>query len=371
MNYKDKLNELRTGIDKIDEDLVKLFEERLEICDAVADVKGQGNIPVTDTSREKEVINKAVKLIKDNNKADIIAYVQSIMSLSTLRQNRKLMPENDLIFPESQAAKKDNINVGFQGVAGAWGEQGAIQMFPNAKTECLDYFEDVFTAVKNEQVDFGVVPIENSQTGAIGEVYDLLRTHGCYIVGQTWVEVAHCLLANKGAEINSIREVFSHPEGFRQCHQFLKNKNWDLTASKNTAIAAQSVAQKDDKRYGAIGSRRAAELYNLDVIASDIIDNPSNRTRFISIAKNPIYDNNSETVSITFSTAHKSGALCMVLQAFMLAGINLSRIESRPVNNDKYRFFADLQANILNETTLNILKQASVQCDYFEILGCY
>ncbi|MCL1964699.1 MAG: hypothetical protein FWF69_06530, partial [Firmicutes bacterium] len=274
-------------------------------------------------------------------------------------------------FPAPVPKKEGAVTAAFQGVPGAWSEHSAMRLFPRASLLAVDYFEDVIKAVAEGSADYGVLPIENAQTGAIGEVYDLLRTHACSIVGQMWVAIKQCLLAPEGAKLSDIREVFSHPEGFGQCRRFLKNRGWELTACRNTAYAARMVAERGERRCAAIGSRRAAQVHGLCVLAPDIMDNPGNRTRFIAIAAAPSYDEKCDTTCVTFSTQHRSGALCAVLQSFMLSGLNLTRIESRPVSAERYRFFADLQANILSPQTMDALRQAAAHCEYFEILGCY
>lgn len=371
MDCKEKLLGLRQNIDEVDRDMLDLFGRRMMISEQIADVKSAGNIAVTDESREQQVLDRTAAAVSENNRADALAFMRTLMALSRLRQNTRMMPSSGLLFPKSAEAPAKKLSIAFQGVVGAWSEQAAQQLFPGSPLQSCDYFEDVFEIVKSGQADFGVLPIENSQTGAIGEVYDLLRRHGCYITGQTWVTVSQCLLACEGATVSDIREIFSHPEGFNQCRRYLKGRNWTLTSCRNTAYAAKMVAEKQDLKNAAIGSRNAAKAHGLTVISPDITDNANNQTRFIAIAANPIYDENSDITSITFSTAHKSGALCAVLQSFMLSGINLSRIESRPVSAGKYRFFADLQANILEERTLDALRLASAHCDYFEVLGCY
>ncbi|MDR3148429.1 MAG: prephenate dehydratase, partial [Oscillospiraceae bacterium] len=261
--------------------------------------------------------------------------------------------------------------VAFQGVPGAWSEHTAIKLFPDRERIACEYFEDVFNAVKTGRAAYGVLPVENSRTGAIGEVYDLLRRHACYIVDQMWVSVKQCLLGVPGATIADIREVRSHPEGLSQCSRFLKGKNWDQTSVRNTAVAAKMTAESKDARYAAIGSKRAAEVYGLDVIADNIADDSKNRTRFIAIAAEPFYDEKSNIVTVSFTTAHKAGALCDTLQAFQLAGVNLTRLESRPGSQGKYRFFADLNASITDTAAREAIAQAVAQSDYFEVLGCY
>jgi chorismate mutase/prephenate dehydratase len=371
MSSKEELQALRQNVDQVDTGIIDLFERRMELSEQIAQVKAAGNIAVLDRAREREALEAAAASVRAENRSDTIALMRTLIALSRLRQLQKLSLVSPVTLPPSAPPKTGMATVAYQGVSGAWSEHGAQRLFPDGQLVRRDYFEDVFEAVKSGQADFGVLPIENSQTGAIGEVYDLLRRYACYITGEVWVAIAQCLLVRKGTALKDIREVYSHPEGFSQCRRYLKNKNWELTACHNTAYAAQTVTRQKSSRYAAIGSRKAAEAHDLEVLVPDIMDNPNNRTRFIAIAAQPFYDETCSATSITFSTAHKSGALCSVLQSFMLAGINLSRIESRPVSSDHYRFFADLEANVLQDETREALEQAAMQCDYFEILGCY
>ncbi len=371
MNNKEKLEVLRQDIDSVDRELVTLFGKRMNAVKEIGRIKTEGNMAILDKDREQKVIEKALALADDELKAETISFMRTLMALSKMKQSKDMSMTSPVDFPASAAKKTENIKVAYQGVTGAWSQQGAVRLFPQAELCQFEYFEDVFNVVKSGGADYGVLPIENSQTGAIGEVYDLLKKHSCYIVGEVWITIAQCLLATQGTELADIREVFSHPEGFGQSRRFLKGKNWDLTACRNTAVAAQMVAEKNSPKYAAIGSRQAAQAYGLNVLVPDIMDSANNKTRFIVIAGQPIYDESCSITSVTFSTAHKSGALCAVLESFMLAGINLTRIESRPVSQDRYRFFADLQTNILAESTRDALSQAATQCDYFEVLGCY
>jgi chorismate mutase/prephenate dehydratase len=246
-----------------------------------------------------------------------------------------------------------------------------ISLYPEAEKLAVSYFEDVFIAVREKRADYGIVPIENSTTGAIGETYDLLRKYGCFIVGRIWIEARQCLLAVPGTGLSDIREVFSHPEGFKQCMAFLHGRAWDQTACNNTAMAAEAVAKAGSARNAAIGSRRAGELNGLEVLAPDIMDSAENKTSFVVIATQPEYDESSDLISITFSTAHRSGALCEALLPFMAMDLNLMRIESRPAGPGKYRFFVEVGGNILDENVITALRQVDAVCEYFEVLGCY
>ena len=368
-NPKEELQALRNKIDDIDQGIIALFRERMAVVGQVAGQKQAANMGVTDEGRERQVLQNAAKLAGEGLENSAMVLMSTLMALSRGQQAAMLYEGGKSLLPPPQ--RSAHPRAAFQGVPGAWGEQAARSLFPDKELVNYELFEDVFRAVKEGEAGHGALPLENAQTGAIGEVYDLLRRHGCFIVGQAWVEIRHCLLVRPGTRMEDIRKVMSHPEGFRQCYGFLKGHPWDRTTCTNTAVAAQQVAARNDNRGAAVGSRRAAEIYGLEVLASDIMDSAQNRTRFISIAKEPWYDENSDTISVTFSTAHKSGALCQVLQAFMTAGINLSRIESRPVAGGKYRFFADLQATVLSKETQAALHQAAGLCEYFEVLGCY
>jgi len=374
MNPKDELQALRGKIDTINSDMVQLFQERQRVSNDIAHVKESGNLAVTDSGREEQVVASALALADEDKRAETSSFIRTLISLSKLRQYDKLGLATALDFPPSTAIPAGAV--AFQGVPGAWSEHASRTLFPDRTLITREYFEDVFEAVKNGDAALGVLPIENSETGAIGEVYDLLRRHSCYIVGQVWINVAQCLIGVPGASVGDVREVFSHPEGFSQCKRFTKNRNWELTKVRNTAVAAELVASKMDSgtggaKFAAIGSRRAAEVNGLEILTDNITDNPKNRTRFIAIAARPQYDVAADSVSVSFATLHRSGALSSVLQTFSLAGINLTRIESRPVSDESYRFFVDLNANILDTATRDAIMQAAMQCEYLEVLGCY
>lgn len=369
---EDGIKNVRNELDQIDMDLLTLFQKRMALIDQVAEIKRETNRAITDEQREKEIVEAAVQEANPQFYGEVTTFFRTLLSLSKYRQRKLLFDLSDVaLLPPSATPVAEDICVAFQGVDGAWSEQAAAELYPQAERRGQESFEDVFSSVKKGEVRYGVLPIENSRTGAIGEVYDLLRKYGCYIVGQTWVHANHCLMALPGTTIDDIRNVYSHPEGFRQCSQFLRKKSWDLTASRNTAVAAQYVAQSGDKRLAAIGSERAAALYGLSVIASNIMDDMGNKTRFIAISAEPEYDASSDIVSITFRTENRSGALCEVLFHFMSAGINLTRIESRPMMGDKFCFFADFDGNILDPSVARGIRHAAAAGSYMEVLGCF
>jgi chorismate mutase/prephenate dehydratase len=372
MEAKERMEAWRKRIDEIDDQMVDLFAARMEASRQVAEEKARQNLSILDTVREQEVVERAVARARDSLSGEVSLLMRAVMALSRERQRGFLFRGGPPLLPSARAPERGPIPCVFQGVPGAWSEQALAQLFPEAERRAVEFFEDVFIEVKGRRARYGVVAIENSQTGAIGETYDLLRRYGCYIVGRTWVEIRHCLLAPEGTALSDVREVFSHPEGFKQCHRFLHGRAWDFTSCRNTAVAAVQAAAAKNGRTAAIGSRRAAELNGLRVLVPDIMDSAANRTSFVVIAAEPEYDAQSDLISITFSTAHRSGALCETLLPFMAQGINLMRIESRPATTpDKYRFFAELSGHILDEDISAALRQASATCEYFEVIGCY
>lgn len=369
----EQLKEVREQINAIDEQMIALLHQRQTLADDVARIKRANNIALVDPRRELEVVEKVAAMVPAEERADAMIFQRMVMGLSKSRQRLRLYgTAEEYSFPTPRQPKAETPLVAFQGVRGAWAEKAAMQLFADASLTNLETWEDVFSAVSDGDADYGVLPIENSQTGGIGEVYDLLRKYGCYIVGQTWVKIDHCLMAAPGTKLSDVREVFSHPEGFKQCRKFLRGKSWDLTGCRNTAVAAERVATEGSPRYAAIGSERAAELNGLSVIARDIVSDPSNRTRFILVAAQPEYDDTCDTVSVIFRTAHRSGALCDVLFPLLSEGINMTRLESRPTSEKgKYCFFCDLECHITETRVQDAFRQIGACCGYLEILGCY
>ncbi|MDR2132640.1 MAG: chorismate mutase [Clostridiales Family XIII bacterium] len=372
MNAKERLNELRKEIDGIDGKMIALFKERMETAGRIAEIKGMENMAITDESRERQVVERAMALAADEaQRGEVALLMRSIIAISKERQRKTLFPSEWPLLPPPRKPPGGRVTCAFQGVPGAWSEQALAALFPEAEKLPVEFFEDLFVAVREKRADYGVVAIENSKTGAIGETYDLLRKYGCFIVARTWIDIRHCLLAPAGVERSDIREVFSHSEGFRQCAKFLRGKSWDLTACRNTAVAAETAAADKGGKTAAIGSRRAAELNGLRVLVPDIMDSAENRTSFVVISPEPEYDESDELISFTFSTEHRSGALCEMLLPLMAGGMNLLQLESRPSGAGKYRFFAEVRANILDERAAATLRHAASACEYFEVIGCY
>lgn len=270
---------------------------------------------------------------------------------------------------------KNNIKIGYQGVKGSFSEEAMIEFF-GENQEAVNYekFEDVFIGIANEQIDYGILPFENSCTGAITAVYDLLSKYGFYIVGEECIKIKQNLVGIKGTKIEDIEEVYSHPQGFEQSKVFLKeHDNFKLVYYYNTAISAKHVSNLKDRSKAAIASSRAAKIYGLEVIEKEINDNESNNTKFVIISKSLELSKDCNKMTVTFSLDNKAGTLYNLLGHFAKNQINMVKVESRPSKSNlwEYVLYVDLEGNIKDENVKDAINTIEKECKYFKLLGCY
>ncbi|WKY48354.1 prephenate dehydratase [Eubacteriaceae bacterium ES3] len=270
---------------------------------------------------------------------------------------------------------EENPKVAYAGTAGSYGEEASLSFFnDNCELKPFQSFDEVFDCIHNNQCDYGVLPIENSSTGSIASVYDLLSKYHYYIIGEEEVRVKHCLLAPPGATIENIKEVYSHPQGFSQSQLFLKDyPDWICIPYHNTAIAAAYVAEQNDLTKAAIASKKTSTLYDLDILADDISFSQTNVTRFVVISKELKLRNNPSRVSMVFNLPHRPGALYEIIGIFSVFSLNLCKIESRPLlkENWEYLFFMDFTGDISQNTLMSILPIIEEKTETFQFLGYY
>lgn len=261
------------------------------------------------------------------------------------------------------------------GVPGSYAEEAAILYFgEGAQLITASSFQNAFDRLRDGEADRAVVPIENSSTGAIAAVYDLLGRYGFHIVGEQYVRVRHCLLAKKEAELSDIREVVSHEQGISQSLEFLgQHPEWLRRPVYNTAAAAKMAAESEGLRLAAIASRRAAECYGLKILAVDINSKSQNYTRFVIVSRDPDYEEGSGKVSIAFNLPHVVGSLCGVLEVLGKHGMNLMKIESRPIadRNWEYLFFVDFLTDGGLKGLPELFRELGEHTQTLQILGCY
>ena len=261
----------------------------------------------------------------------------------------------------------------YQGEAGAFSEEGALALFPDAEHRPLLSIRKVFEAVEVGRARWGLVPMDNSQAGSINETYDLFLRHGLHLVGETVVRVDHCLLALPGSTIDDLREVISHPQAIAQCEEFLNGLEIDVRAEYNTAGAAKRITEERLERTAAIASRRAAELYQLEVLAERIQTYPDNSTRFGALSRNPDSLGEPDKSSLVFGVGHVSGSLYRCLGAFAERHLNLTKLESRPRPGRpwEYVFYADVEAPAHVPEMVEALAALSEHATFTRLLGSY
>ena len=274
-----------------------------------------------------------------------------------------------------QSLKKSGTRVVYQGVEGAYSHAAVRQFFgPGANAYHVKEFEDTMRELEEGRADFAVLPIENSTAGFVIDNYDLLAKYRNYIVGEVYIPISHMLLGLPEAELSDIKTIYSHPQALRQCTDFLdENKEWGRISVLNTAVAAKKIKEEKDKSQAAIASRTAGELYGLKELAEGINNEKCNTTRFIVLAKAPIYESTAGKISIMFEIPHVSGSLYNILGNFIFNGVNMLMIESRPVPEKtfEYRFFVDFEGNLSDASVRNALTGISAEASSLKILGNY
>ena len=381
------LSECRNEIDKIDKELVELFEKRMNVAINVAKYKIENNIPIFNGAREAEVIEKNINRLNNKEYSKLTEkFFTHLMELSRSLQadiidknNKKnnniigLIEEN--ISTNENKRDLKNIKIGYQGVKGSFSEEAMIKYFgENHTTTDYEEFEDVFVALKNNEIDYGILPIENSSTGAITTVYDLLVQYGLYIVGEECIKIDQNLIGVKGSKLEDIKEIYSHPQGFEQSSEFLsKQNNLKLIPFHNTAISAKYISEINDKSKAAIASLRAAKIYGLDVIQKEINDKDNNHTKFVIVGRKLESSKECNKITVVFSLDDKAGTLYNLLRHFAENNINMIKIESRPSKNEpwQYLLYVDFDGNIENEDVKKAIKLIEEKSEYFKLIGCY
>ncbi len=373
------LQEIRKQLDGIDQQMVALFEQRMELCKEVADYKIGTNKPVYDGAREQQKIEAVTGMVEGEFLKQAVRELFTQMMTISRNYQYKQMAENGLQASHSfQPIKNfsvDGVKVVYQGVEGAYSHGAALKYFGSkASLYHVSTWDDAMKEVELGNADYAVLPIENSSAGAVTDNYDLLMKYQNYIVGETFLTVNHALLGLPGAEEKDIKTVFSHPQALMQCGEFLNsNRDWKKISVENTAVAAKKVIDEGDISQAAVASEIAGELYGLKVLRTQINTNQNNTTRFIILSKEAVYQENAGKISISFELPHESGSLYNILSNFIYNGVNMFMIESRPVPGRtwEYRFFVDIEGNLSHASILNALKGISEEGRNLRILGNY
>ncbi|MBQ7934306.1 MAG: prephenate dehydratase [Lachnospiraceae bacterium] len=372
------LLELRDKIDGIDADIVRLYEERMDICKQVAEFKIQNGKRVLDKQRELEKIAKVKSLTNNEfNSHGIEELFEQIMSMSRKLQYQ-LLAENGCLgklpFIGVEELDTRKARVVFQGAEGAYSQAAMQEYFGDQiQSAHVDSFRDAMAALDEGSADFAVLPIENSTAGIISEVYDLLVEFENYIVGEQIIKIEHCLLALPGTKVEDIKTIYSHPQSLMQSAKYLNRHNWQQISMQNNAFAAQKVAKEGDKTQAAVAGAHAASVYGLEILEQGINQEQANSTRFIIVTNQKIFRKDAQKVSICFEVPHESGSLYHMLSHFIYNNLNMTKIESRPIEerNWEYRFFVDFEGNLADSAVKNALRGLREETRSMKILGNY
>ena len=373
------LSESRAQIDVIDKEITRLFQKRIDVCRDVAAYKIQNNKKVLDKTRENQKLEVLSKLAEDSFKEHgICDLFTQVMAICRKRQYQ-IMKEEGVAQPVPfdcvDEIDKTNATVVFQGVEGAYSHAASMAYFGDLATYFhVPNFEEVMKAVANNEADFGVLPLENSSAGQVGDVYDLLTRYDNTIIGEYYLPVRHCLLGLKGADIDKIQTVYSHPQGLMQCGKFLnEHSSWQQISQANTAMAAQKVIKENNPNTAAIASETAAKLYGLEILEEGINDNKTNTTRFIIVSRKKCYRRDASKISIMFEIPHESGSLYTILSHMIYNDLNMTKIESRPIPEQpfEYRFFVDFEGNLADAAVENAILGIKEEAARLKILGNY
>ena len=371
------LEDFRKEIDEIDKQLIALFEKRMDEVLKVAQYKKDNNLDIFQKGREEVVIGKALANLKNKDYSDeVVKFLNATMEISRGLQKRKILSEKKYkkIKMNVQPIKK-NSKVGYQGVQGSFSEEALDKFFGDCvQKNSYQEFEDIFKALEEGKLDYGIIPIENSSTGAISVTYDLLRKYDFYIVGEECIRIEENLIGLKDTILEEIDEVYSHIQGIEQCSEFLNKYNhWKLIPFHNTAISAKFIKDLGDKSKAAIASKKAAEIYGLEIIKENINNEKDNLMRFVVISKKLNVVPNADKISVVFLLENEVGTLYRLLRHFAENNINMIKIESRPMKDDSWKYFlyVDFEGTLESELVKKALKLIETNSEYFKLLGAY
>lgn len=374
------LDKARSQINGINDEMLKLFLERMELSSHVAKAKAQMGKAIFDAKRERDILDKITAQAGPDMDIYARRFFENLFSLSRTFQAEELFKETAFTKEvEAAVAAAPNLppqrgTVACCGIFGSNAQMACDKLLPLSQILYVNSFQAVFDAVEEGLAQFGVLPIENSSNGSVKEVYDLLERKHCYIVRGTKQWISHDLLAREGTRLENIHTVYSHPQALGQCSEFFAQyPHIKLEPYTNTAMAAQMVAQSEDAGIAAVAAPQCAQLYGLQAVRRSIQNNDNNYTRFICITKDLAVYPGANKISIVTTASHTPGGLGSLLTKFGNMGINLTKIESRPIqgHNFEFLFYLDLEASLVDPRVRALLAELHESQDKFRLLGNY
>ena len=375
------LEDIRGRIDRIDDQMVRLFTERMDAVTAVAEAKQKTGRPIRDHAREREIINRMARMAGETYAPYVRALYSQMFDLSRSYQSTLFDYASPLAKRIAEALADTqgrrlpaHALVACQGTEGAYAQQACEKLFAYPDILYFDSFDGVFSAVEKGMCQYGILPIENSTAGSVTQVYDLMEKHDFHIVGAQRLRIDHRLMRKNGDSATPIREVVSHEQALRQCSEFFRaHPEIAATPMTNTAIAAEFVANSERDDVAVIASRACADLYGLTVVNDAVSNNENNYTRFICISRKLEIYPAARKISLMLNLAHEPGALNQIVSKLAIAGVNLLKLESRPLpgREFEFRFFFDMAASVSDPEIVRLLCELEAHSERFVFQGCY
>jgi len=374
-----ELSEIRTKIDAVDDELLRLFLERMDLAEEVAKYKNEHDLPILNRERERAVLAGVMEKAGDRERYAYHLF-STLMELAKSRQAELIntptrvaaqvkasLAAGGELFPQTGL-------VACQGVEGANSQVACDRLLPRGNIVFVKTFGAVVSAVESGLCKFGVLPIENSSNGSVRAVYELLQSHKLSIVRSTRLCIRHELMAKPGVKMEDITEIYSHEQAIGQCSKFLNSLNGvHVIPCDNTAAAAKMVAESGSRNVAAISSHPCAALYGLECVNDSIQDSDNNYTRFICVTKDPVIYSGANRISLIISTDNKPGALYEILSKLAALGINMTKLESCPVTgrNFEFIFLVEIEASVQDSSVMAMLQELERSCGSFQYLGSY
>lgn len=365
------LTELRKNINDIDDEIIKLFQKRMECSFKVAEYKIENNMPVFQADRENEIIQKIRNSVPKEleNSAEVL--FTTLMDISKCKQYQKFFADSNRIEFQPLDLTGSPV-VAVPGTVGSYSHIACTQFVKNGKPVFYENFEEVFQAVESGEAEFGVLPFANSTTGSVVQTYHLMREHDFKICAETRVKVDHCLAVKPGVKLEDIKSIYSHEQGIMQCSEFIKKHGFKTHTYSNTSLAACYI-KGSDKPLGAICSHVCAEELGLEILEQGIADAQENYTKFMLISKKTLCPENANMISVSLALPHTSSSLYRLLTKFSVAGLNLCMIESMPIANTDFDviFYLDFEGSITSADVAKLINELNSELSYFKFLGNY
>ena len=374
------LQEIRTQIDGIDDELVRLFERRMALAGDVAAYKREQGLPVSDRTREREIVSRVTQGMDEQNAAYTKVLFSTLFDLSRSAQNRALQGPSALTDAIRAAAENtprefpSGATVAVQWREGAYSSFACDRLFQRPSIMYFSTFESVFQAVEKGFCRYGILPIENSLYGSVTEVYDLMSKYNFHIARSVRIKIDHALLAKKGTALSDIREIVSHEQALGQCADFIKSLgDVRVTVCSNTAEAARAAAESGRNDIAALASPDCASLYGLSVLKTSVQNSDNNHTRFICISKDIEVYPGANRISLMLTLPHRPGSLYRMMARFAALGLNLTKLESRPIEglDFEFMFYFDIEADVCAAPVLGLLGDLDRAPETFNFLGAY